>query len=499
MLIFAAVSVLTFAAAGYLSLKETKESVDEFFDTYQMALARNLSSVDWQHMNSAIKKQTDKNLKHIRNADDDDDAIGFAVFNLEGQRVFDDNEKGLDFSYNGNVGAFQTEIIDDEPWRVVRIKSADGRFIIAVGQELDYRDDIAWDMTEEFMLPWMWGLGLLLLIMLVAVSYEFKPLKNLIGNIKNRSPEDLSAIPTDKLPSEIVPLVNSLNGLLAKIEKMLSRERRFVADAAHELRTPLTALQVQLEVLEMSDDDVKARKKAADNLSQGLKRAAHLVEQLLALSRLDVSLAAGQTDKEPIDWKHLAQEVCNEYQATAAEKKTEFERLYKEYADSPKTERNRNIAEAMAEYFEDDRAAQDFVRDNTEHKKRNEIVRRTRLARKIHLQEWNWFCTFTYDDGKHTVIRPLAYVREYETEKFAKLRGYPLAPKGLCGAGENLKRQEIKELMKSWDREFPGRVYNLFMSLQRVSPSHLMDKSLYDFHNFVSLVPREEEAEEPQE
>ncbi len=103
------------------------------------------------------------------------------------------------------------------------------------------------------------------------------------------------------------------------------------------------------------------------------------------------------------------------------------------------------------------------------------------------------------DDGKHTVIRPLAYVREYETEKFAKLRGYPLAPKGLCGAGENLKRQEIKELMRSWDREFPGRVYNLFMSLQRVSPSHLMDKSLYDFHSFASVVPRKEETEDPQE
>ncbi len=103
------------------------------------------------------------------------------------------------------------------------------------------------------------------------------------------------------------------------------------------------------------------------------------------------------------------------------------------------------------------------------------------------------------DDGKHTVIRPLAYVREYETEKFAKLRGYPLAPKGLCGAGENLKRQEIKELIRSWDREFPGRVYNLFMSLQRVSPSHLMDKSLYDFRSFASVVPRKEETEDPQE
>ncbi len=342
MLIFAAVSVLTFAAAGYLSLTETKESIDEFFDTYQMALARNLSSVDWQNMNGAIKKQTDKNLKHIRNADDDDDAIGFAVFNLQGQRVFDDNEKGLAFGFNTNIGAFGTEIIDDEPWRVVRVKSADDKFIIAVGQELDYRDDMVWDMTEEFMLPWMWGLGLLLLIMLIAVSYEFKPLKNLIGNIKNRNPEDLSSIPTDKLPSEIVPLVNSLNGLLAKIEKMLNRERRFVSDAAHELRTPLTALQVQLEVLEMSDDDAKTRKKAADNLSQGLKRAAHLVEQLLALSRLDVSLASGKLDEEPIDWKHLAQEVCNEYQTAAAEKNITV--INNALNEGPLTEANKHLA-----------------------------------------------------------------------------------------------------------------------------------------------------------
>lgn len=92
------------------------------------------------------------------------------------------------------------------------------------------------------------------------------------------------------------------------------------------------------------------------------------------------------------------------------------------------------------------------------------------------------------DDGRNTVIRPLAYVREYETEKFARLQGYPLAAKGICGAGENLKRQEIKNLIRSWDREFPGRIYNLFMSLQRVSPSHLMDSSLYDFRTFTSKV-----------
>lgn len=91
------------------------------------------------------------------------------------------------------------------------------------------------------------------------------------------------------------------------------------------------------------------------------------------------------------------------------------------------------------------------------------------------------------DDGKNIVIRPLVYVREKETEKLAKIRGYPLAAKGICGAGENLKRQEIKELIRSWDREFPGRVYNTFMSLQRVSATHLMDKSLYSFDRFARI------------
>lgn len=64
-----------------------------------------------------------------------------------------------------------------------------------------------------------------------------------------------------------------------------------------------------------------------------------------------------------------------------------------------------------------------------------------------------------------------------------------MTSKGLCGAGENLKRQEIKDLIKTWDREFPGRIYNLFMSLQRVSPSHLMDSRLYDFQHFQHVMP----------
>lgn len=85
------------------------------------------------------------------------------------------------------------------------------------------------------------------------------------------------------------------------------------------------------------------------------------------------------------------------------------------------------------------------------------------------------------DDGQNTVIRPMAYIREAEIEKWVSYRDYPIIGKASCRKIENRKRQEMKALIRSWDREFPGRVHNILMSLTRVSPSHLMDKSLYDF------------------
>lgn len=320
MLVFSTVAAVVGIVAGAFSWFESKDAVDEFFDTYQMALARNLASADWNHISPEIQKQTNRSLKHIHNADDDDDAIGFAVFDLQGRMVFDDNEKGPDFQFSPYAGAFYNEYVDGDLWRVIRVKSADNNFIIAVGQELEYRSDIAWDLTEEFMAPWIWGLLILLAVMLLVIIREFRPLRKLVGEIKNRRPEDLSPLPSEGLPAEITPLVNAVNGLLCKIETMLQRERRFVADAAHELRTPLTALQVQLEVLQMSADDREGREKAAANLSLGLQRAGHLVEQLLALSRLDVTLASDTQETETLDWRKIIAAECEDYSFAAEAK-----------------------------------------------------------------------------------------------------------------------------------------------------------------------------------
>lgn len=85
------------------------------------------------------------------------------------------------------------------------------------------------------------------------------------------------------------------------------------------------------------------------------------------------------------------------------------------------------------------------------------------------------------DDGKHMVIRPMAYVKEEDTTRFAEIKNFPIIPCDLCGSQENLQRKQIKGLMREWEKKFPGRVENIFSALSTVVPSHLMDRDLFNF------------------
>lgn len=87
------------------------------------------------------------------------------------------------------------------------------------------------------------------------------------------------------------------------------------------------------------------------------------------------------------------------------------------------------------------------------------------------------------DDGKHVLIRPLAYCREKDIEKYAAYKAFPIIPCNLCGSQEGLQRQVVKEMLQQWDRQFPGRIESIFASLQNVAPSQLADTRLFDFIN----------------
>jgi len=85
------------------------------------------------------------------------------------------------------------------------------------------------------------------------------------------------------------------------------------------------------------------------------------------------------------------------------------------------------------------------------------------------------------DDGRHIVIRPLAYCRESDLEAYAQAMAFPIIPCNLCGTQENLQRQEIKQMLRSWERQYPGRTETIFRALGNVAPSHLLDQDLFDF------------------
>lgn len=85
------------------------------------------------------------------------------------------------------------------------------------------------------------------------------------------------------------------------------------------------------------------------------------------------------------------------------------------------------------------------------------------------------------DDGRNTVIRPLAYCREKDLARYAHIREFPIIPCNLCGSQENLQRQVIKDMFQLWDKQHPGRLETMFRALCNVEPSHLADSSLYDF------------------
>lgn len=87
------------------------------------------------------------------------------------------------------------------------------------------------------------------------------------------------------------------------------------------------------------------------------------------------------------------------------------------------------------------------------------------------------------DDGKHIVIRPLAYCREKDIERYSDAKAFPIIPCNLCGSQPNLQRQVIKDLLRDWDKRYPGRIETMFRATQNIVPSHLCDTTLFDFKN----------------
>lgn len=286
-LIFMILVLVTWLISSFVAWKQTTDNVNEMFDTQQMLFAKRLVTLDLDELKASERiAHTPKKFKH---GHIDDDVLTFAAYTPEGKMVLHDGDNGQYIPYSYRREGFDDGYLngDNDKWRFVWLTSADKKYRIVVGQEWEYREDMALAIVTAQLVPWLVALPLMLLILIVLLSLELKPLKKLAQALRLRDPESEEPLSLKGIPGEVRPLVESLNQLFTRIHTTMVRERRFTSDAAHELRSPLTALKVQTEVAQLSDDDPQARQKALMQMQAGIDRATRLVDQLLTLSRLD--------------------------------------------------------------------------------------------------------------------------------------------------------------------------------------------------------------------
>lgn len=177
--------------------------------------------------------------------------------------------------------------------------------VIQVAQPRDVRNHAGAEIAAVSVLPVALALPLVVLIVWLAVGSGLKPLERLATDVASRTADTLEPLPIANLPSEVQPLVKGLNGLLDRLAAALEAQRAIVADAAHELRSPMTALRLQLDLLEGATTPA-ARAAAMSNLKAGLERGIRMVEQLLALARLDPQVTFSSDD---VDLLTIAKEA----------------------------------------------------------------------------------------------------------------------------------------------------------------------------------------------
>ena len=299
---------ICWASASLSAWHQTRETINELFDTQQMLLAKRLLTLDFSSLDNATLPKTKQLLRHHR-GDQDDDALAFAVFTHDGRQVMNDGDNGRYLPFEADYQGFHDGQLtnDDDSWRLVWLTTPDKQFRVVVGQEWEYRDDMTRDLMNASVLPWLIALPFMLLLLISLVWSELRPLKQLAQQLAQRAPDDGTPLQAERVPKEVQPLVIALNGLFGRINAMIHRERRFTSDAAHELRSPLAALQVQSEVIQLAADDETMRTHALKQLDTGIARATRLVDQLLTLSRVEADDARNAF--EPVSLKQTLQDA----------------------------------------------------------------------------------------------------------------------------------------------------------------------------------------------
>lgn len=200
-----------------------------------------------------------------------------------------------------------------ETWRTFTLRAPSGRWFQA-GERSDIREELAGDIAFGTLVPLLVALPLMALVVWLVVDWVLRDVVALAEELERRTPGALVPLPVERAPSELRGVVSALNGLMARLDTTLQRERRFTADVAHELRTPIAALKVHADNLRGAVDDAE-RAESQSHLDLSVGRLDRLVAQLLSLNRVDDG--AGLRVRVPVDLDSIVRQEAAAQQAVA--------------------------------------------------------------------------------------------------------------------------------------------------------------------------------------
>ena len=299
-------------ATALASAAVALHEINEIADSQMSQLARSLMQVPQAAAGSTADLPPAGGAESSNN--------GFAIWDKHGTLLLADRYgREIPFQtasgFHNNRAAWQ-----GSAWRYLYLHDEHSGRTVAVSQRLKERlSTLTNALWVQLALTFL-SLPLLLWLIARGIRRGLTPLDLLAGELAARNAQSLQPV-SEQVPAETLPLVQSLNALLARVAESLAREQRFTADAAHEWRSPLAALKVQAEVLAMSSDEAEQQHHLG-NIHESIDRANRLTEQLLTLARLDPMQAL--PDAQPIDWQRTAHQTLQSVNLQAREKRVQL-------------------------------------------------------------------------------------------------------------------------------------------------------------------------------
>jgi len=218
---------------------------------------------------------------------------------------------------------YASQRFNQQDWHTFTLWDVNHKYQVITAERAEVRDGLMDEITFQMTWPFVLLVPVLGVLVWFFVGRGLRPLEHIASDIASRKGIHPDPLHFEEIPREIQPLIDELNRLFSSLRYAFDKERSFTSDAAHELRTPLAALKVHLQLLDSSEND-EDRKTALDAIRQGVERAAHLVDQLLGLARLDPQAIRTMQNIETIDLHRLCVDLLTDIYPLAREKQQEI-------------------------------------------------------------------------------------------------------------------------------------------------------------------------------